>query len=62
MIVDEKVKENVFVEQTTFYIYASEEDRQNGKHIFVSSNREEFDKIKEKVKNGDALTSKGFSL
>jgi hypothetical protein len=37
MLIEEKVDGIIFLEQTTFYIYASEEDRKKGKYIFVTS-------------------------
>lgn len=60
MIKTENIKGNVFLEQRTFYIYASEEDRKKGKYIYCSSNEEEFEKLKEDIRNGNPLTSKGF--
>lgn len=62
MIKTDKVKGNVFVEQTTYYLYASEEDRANDKHVFCGSDKKEFEAIKKRIEEGEPITSKGFSL
>jgi hypothetical protein len=51
MILEEKIDELIFVEQRTFYIYNSEEDRKAGKYLFVTSDESAFLKQKEKLKS-----------
>lgn len=47
MIINEEINGVLFIEQRTFYIYMSEEDRQNGKYSFVTSDEKVFLKQKE---------------
>ena len=49
MIISEEINGVVFVEQRTFYIYMSDEDRKNGKHSFVTSDEKEFIRQKESL-------------
>lgn len=53
MIKDEKINEMVFVEQRTYYIYRSEEDRTNGIPFMCSSQEETFLKYKEAARKGE---------
>ena len=53
MIVDEIINSNVFVEQTTYYIYRCEEDRLNDKPFLVTSDKNKFELYKEKIRNGE---------
>lgn len=46
MILEEKINGVIFVEQRTFYIYNSEEDRKNGKYSLVTSNEVLFEEQK----------------
>ncbi len=40
MIIEEKINGMVFVEQRTYYIYASEEDRANGHAAILTCSKE----------------------
>jgi hypothetical protein len=53
MIVDETINSNVFVEQTTYYIYRCEEDRLNDKPFLTTSDKKTFELYKEKIRNGE---------
>ena len=53
MITDETINSNVFVEQTTYYIYRCEEDRQNDKAFLTTSDKKTFELYKEKIRNGE---------
>lgn len=50
MLVEEKIDNVIFVEQRTFYIYASEEDRKRGKYSLVTSDEILFLSKKEELK------------
>lgn len=58
MIKEEKINGLLFQEQRTYYIYASEEDRSNGKYIACMSDQDKFEAnkklAKEKELAGDA--------
>ena len=51
MILEENINGLFFVEQRTFYIYNSEEDRKIGKYSFATSDESLFIKHKENLKN-----------
>ncbi len=57
MIIKEKINGLIFVEQRSFYIYKSEEDRQNSVFTLATSQEELFlankELAKEKEKNND---------
>lgn len=50
MLIEETIGEKVFVEQTTYYCYKSEEDRLNDKSYFTTSNKKQFDEHKEAIR------------
>jgi len=51
MILEENINGLVFVEQRTFYIYKSEEDRKKGNYSFVTSDESLFLTHKENLRN-----------
>jgi len=63
MIKTENIKGNIFLAQTTYYVYASKEARESGKSpVFVTSNKEEFEEMKQRVKDTNPIPEKGFKL
>jgi len=52
MIKDEKINDMVFLEQTTYYIYRTEEDRKNDLPFLTTSNKETFDEYKNAAHEG----------
>lgn len=54
MIIEEKINGLLFQEQRTYRIYASEEDRTNGKFILSCSEEEKFLANKELAKSKEA--------
>jgi hypothetical protein len=52
MIKDKKIKNMVFLEQTTYYIYRSEEDRKNGIAFLTTSDKKKYEQYKEAAKEG----------
>jgi hypothetical protein len=53
MIQDEKIKNMVFLEQTTYYIYRSEEDRKNGIAFLTTSDKNKYEQYKEAALAGN---------
>lgn len=53
MIKDEKINDMVFLEQTTYYIYRTEEDRLNGLPFLTTSTKKVFDEYKTAALAGD---------
>ena len=47
------INKNIFIEQTTYYIYRCEEDRQEGRAFLVTSDKEIFDFYKERTRRGE---------
>ena len=56
MTVDETINLNVFVAQTTYYIYRCEEDRQNDRPFLVTSDKSVFELYKEQSKQSSKIT------
>lgn len=52
MIQEEKIKNMVFLEQTTYYIYRSNEDWENDKPFLTTSNRAVYARYKTAAKRG----------
>lgn len=46
MIIEEKINDLIFVEQRTYYIYKTEEDRSNDKPVFTTSKEIVFEAFK----------------
>jgi hypothetical protein len=62
MVKHEYIDGNVFITQTTYYIYRSEEDLQNHKSPFlITSNKKAFNKCKENIKNGSLTLDKNYN-
>jgi hypothetical protein len=53
MIKEEKIKDMLFQEQRTYYIYRTEEDRTNGLPFLTTSDEKTFLKYKEAALAGD---------
>ena len=53
MIKETKIGTKIFIEQTTYYVYASEAHRMNDRAAVTTSDKKVFDKIKKKA-NFDA--------
>jgi hypothetical protein len=51
MIKEEKIKELIFLTQTTYYIYNSEEDQKNDKPSIITSDKKTFDNYKKRIKS-----------
>jgi hypothetical protein len=56
MIVEETINGKVFIAQTTYYVYASEEARQNGIATLTTSNTEVFETNKKATREGETKT------
>lgn len=52
MIKDEKINDMVFLEQTTYYIYRTEEDWKNDIPFLTTSNKGVFDEYKTAATDG----------
>lgn len=50
MIKEETINSFVFVEQTTYYIYKSKEDRENGTPSLTTSDKKFYESYKRKLK------------
>ena len=50
MIKATKIGDEIFLEQTTYYIYRNEEDRRRGHAAFVTSDKKKFNEVKAKTK------------
>ena len=50
MLVEEKIDDLIFLEQRTYYIYASKEEQKKGKYIFVTSDESLFLSKKNELK------------
>jgi len=50
MIKEEKINGLLFQEQRVYYVYASEEDRSNGKYILMTSDKDKFEANKNLAK------------
>ncbi len=51
MIKEEKIKELIFLAQTTYYIYNNEEDRKNDIPYIITSDKKTFDSYKKGIKS-----------
>ncbi len=51
MIKETKIGEAVIVEQTTYYYYASGEDRKNDKYVFCTSDRNKINQTKRNLRS-----------
>lgn len=58
MIIEEKINGLLFQEQRTYRIYASEEDRTNGKSILCTSEEEKFIANKALAKSKEVIGNK----
>ena len=52
MIKKEIINGVVFIEQTSFHIYRSDEANKKNDAFLITSNRDEFEHTKELIKNG----------
>ena len=52
MIKDKIIKGMVFLEQTTYYIYRSEEDRKNGIPFLTTSDKKTYDLYRKEAMAG----------
>ena len=50
MIEEVEVNGMVFIAQTTFYAYSSQEHRKNGKHMACTSSRQSFEQWQENAR------------
>lgn len=50
MIKETKIGDEIFLEQTTYYIYRNEGDRKKGHAAFTTSDKKKFTDIKAKAK------------
>jgi len=48
MVEREEINGKIFIEQTSYYIYNSEEDRKKDEWEFTTSNKKEFEKEKKR--------------
>jgi hypothetical protein len=58
MIIEETINGMLFQEQRTYRIYASEEDRSNDNHMFVTSDEAKFLKNKELARKKERIGDK----
>lgn len=57
MITEEKINGMVFVAQTTYYVYKSDEDRREDKYTFVTSNPVAFEVNREEARKNERMNS-----